>query len=189
LLYRVKQHFLISAAAQTLSLVDLRDLSEDAAHKNLCRMVAMAMESILKSPFWLVTPTSTDSAGVCMSADGAPLRLICCPILGQAGSPMARSQLRVPSPRGVFVGDGRGVSARRIFSQHAGRLHLTRALDGLTLHTRRKVGRSKSRRNDGGGMISRFLSLGSGFGFLLLFAGCALMPPDVERAMCLSHRT
>jgi outer membrane protein TolC len=31
-------------------------------------------------------------------------------------------------------------------------------------------------------MISRFLSLGSGFGFLLLFAGCALMPPDVERA-------
>ena len=30
------QHFLMSAAARTLSLVDLCDLSEDAAHKMLC---------------------------------------------------------------------------------------------------------------------------------------------------------
>ena len=32
------QHFLMSAAARTLSLVDLCDLSEDAAHKMLCGM-------------------------------------------------------------------------------------------------------------------------------------------------------
>ena len=32
------QHFLMSAAARTLSLVDLCDLSEDAAHKMLCEM-------------------------------------------------------------------------------------------------------------------------------------------------------
>ena len=32
------QHFLMSAAARTLSLVDLCDLSEDAAHKMLCAM-------------------------------------------------------------------------------------------------------------------------------------------------------
>ena len=32
------QHFLMSAAARTLSLVDLCDLSEDAAHKILCAM-------------------------------------------------------------------------------------------------------------------------------------------------------
>src|SRR5271165_840270 len=34
----VAQHFLMSAAARTLSLVDLCDLSEDAAHKMLCAM-------------------------------------------------------------------------------------------------------------------------------------------------------
>jgi len=34
----VAQHFLMSAAARTLSLVDLCDLSEDAAHKMLCGM-------------------------------------------------------------------------------------------------------------------------------------------------------
>jgi transposase-like protein len=34
----VAQHFLMSAAARTLSLVDLCDLSEDAAHKMLCTM-------------------------------------------------------------------------------------------------------------------------------------------------------
>jgi len=34
----VAQHFLMSAAARTLSLVDLCDLSEDAAHKMLCEM-------------------------------------------------------------------------------------------------------------------------------------------------------
>ena len=33
------QHFLMSAAARTLSLVDLCDLSEDAAHKMLCEML------------------------------------------------------------------------------------------------------------------------------------------------------
>ena len=32
------QHFLMSAAARTLSLIDLCDLSEDAAHKMLCKM-------------------------------------------------------------------------------------------------------------------------------------------------------
>ena len=32
------QHFLMSAAARTLSLIDLCDLSEDAAHKMLCEM-------------------------------------------------------------------------------------------------------------------------------------------------------
>ncbi len=32
------QHFLMSAAARTLSLADLCDLSEDAAHKMLCKM-------------------------------------------------------------------------------------------------------------------------------------------------------
>ena len=32
------QHFLMSAAARTLSLVDLCDLSEDAAHRMLCGM-------------------------------------------------------------------------------------------------------------------------------------------------------
>ena len=32
------QHFLMSAAARILSLVDLCDLSEDAAHKMLCAM-------------------------------------------------------------------------------------------------------------------------------------------------------
>ena len=34
----VAQHFLMSAAARTLSLVDLCDLSEDGAHKMLCAM-------------------------------------------------------------------------------------------------------------------------------------------------------
>jgi hypothetical protein len=34
----VAQHFLMSAAARTLSLVDLCDLSKDAAHKMLCEM-------------------------------------------------------------------------------------------------------------------------------------------------------
>jgi len=34
----VAQHFLMSAAARTLSLVDLCELSEDAAHKMLCEM-------------------------------------------------------------------------------------------------------------------------------------------------------
>ena len=34
----VAQHFLMSAAARTLSLVDLCDLSEDAAHEMLCAM-------------------------------------------------------------------------------------------------------------------------------------------------------
>jgi len=34
----VAQHFLMSAAARTLSLVDLCDLSDDAAHKMLCAM-------------------------------------------------------------------------------------------------------------------------------------------------------
>jgi (1->4)-alpha-D-glucan 1-alpha-D-glucosylmutase len=34
----VAQHFLMSAAARTLSLVDLCDLSEDAAHRMLCGM-------------------------------------------------------------------------------------------------------------------------------------------------------
>jgi len=34
----VAQHFLMSAAARTLSLIDLCDLSEDAAHKMLCGM-------------------------------------------------------------------------------------------------------------------------------------------------------
>ena len=32
------QHFLMSAAARTLSLVDLCELSEDATHKMLCEM-------------------------------------------------------------------------------------------------------------------------------------------------------
>ena len=32
------QHFLMSAAARTLSLIDLCDLSEDAAHMMLCSM-------------------------------------------------------------------------------------------------------------------------------------------------------
>src|ERR1019366_6015050 len=34
----VAQHFLMSAAVRTLSLVDLCDLSEEAAHKMLCRV-------------------------------------------------------------------------------------------------------------------------------------------------------
>ena len=32
------QHFFMSAAARTLSLIDLCDLSDDAAHKMLCGM-------------------------------------------------------------------------------------------------------------------------------------------------------
>jgi hypothetical protein len=68
-------------AAQTLSLVDLRDLSEDAAHKNLCRMVAMAMESTLKPPL-LVTDSYQQRCGRSLHVGrrrSAPLRLMCCP--------------------------------------------------------------------------------------------------------------
>ena len=49
------QHFLMSAAARTLSLVDLCDLSEDAAHKMLCA---------IRRP-------DTDSAPICLNCSCA----------------------------------------------------------------------------------------------------------------------
>jgi hypothetical protein len=86
------------------------------------------------------------------------------------------------SPRGVFVGDERRVSARCVRFRRAGRLRLARALDRHAHETRRKVARGRSRRNDRARMISRFL-LGAGWGgLLLLFAGCASTSNGGERA-------
>src|SRR5262249_37041564 len=86
------------------------------------------------------------------------------------------------TPRVDFAGAKRCVSPRRFRLPCACGLHLARSID----HRAHKKGGdapgSRSRRNDGAGMIRRFLSSVSGLALPLLFSGCAFLPQEAERA-------
>ena len=62
-----KKHFLMSAAVRTLSLIDLCDLSEDAAHKMLWKCGGKILKAPV-CPYWVVPPFIPIGVAACSSA-------------------------------------------------------------------------------------------------------------------------
>ena len=105
------QHFLMSAAARTLSLIDLCDLSEDAAHKMLCKMRWEDTNATRSAPIAVVPPFIPIGVAACSSAR---LAIGSFQRRAEPYSRTARLRFELYSWRCLFVNAAKGLSSLQL---------------------------------------------------------------------------